>query len=177
MALGDSSTRAMSGNVSDFFNGIGAGIANSFTGDLDYQRNVEFAQAQMYFNAREAQLNRDFQERMSNTQYQRAFKDLESAGLNPYLAYSQGGAGTPSGSVASSAGHTSGRTDGLGAVMGVIAPFLKLTGLAMNNQASLTRTLIKSNTARDIAYHKDDHDFQYYLTAKDYMVKRGYQMF
>lgn len=51
----------------------------------------------------EAQKNRDFQEKMSNTAYTRAVADMKNAGLNPGMMYGNSGmqASTPAGSMAS----------------------------------------------------------------------------
>ncbi|AXH73672.1 MAG: DNA pilot protein [Microviridae sp.] len=69
--------------------------------DETNQENRDLTLSGREFNSAEAQKNRDYQTEMSNTAYQRAVKDMMTAGLNPMLAYSQGGASTPSGSAAS----------------------------------------------------------------------------
>jgi len=57
--------------------------------------------AQMKYNAEQAYDARKFEYAMSNTAYQRSMDDMRKAGLNPMLAYMQGGASTPPGSQAS----------------------------------------------------------------------------
>lgn len=64
--------------------------------------NVNAASAQIAAQDRIDRLNyfkatQDFQEIMSNSAYSRGMADMKRAGLNPILAYQQGGATSPSG--------------------------------------------------------------------------------
>lgn len=83
------------------------------------------AQKQMDFQRELVGNQMSFQERMANTTYQRAIQDMKAAGLNPMLAYSQGGAPAPSGAAAggsSASGSTAGGSSASGRTAGGSTP-------------------------------------------------------
>lgn len=72
-----------------------------FSGIMNNQMAGQRQNEQQNFNAQQAAVNREWQERMSNTSHQREAADLEAAGLNRILSVGKG-ASTPGGSTASS---------------------------------------------------------------------------
>jgi len=82
------------GGGGDIIGGIASGLG-SFAGSLITAGAMKDVNAQQIALS-ERQM--EYQRQMSNSAYQRAMQDMRAAGLNPMLAYQQGGAGTPSGS-------------------------------------------------------------------------------
>lgn len=77
------------------FDPIGAAVeAVSSAWQVDKQ--ADMADHAMQYSRDNMRMQQEWSEQMSNTAYQRATKDMMAAGLNPMLAYSHGGASTPS---------------------------------------------------------------------------------
>lgn len=99
------------------------------------------------FSAEEAQKQRDWQEEMSNTAYQRQVADMQKAGINPALMYGgagASGASTPSGAGASSISPGTG-LDPVSAIMD-----MALLGAQVENIKADTRQKNAGATGQEI---------------------------
>lgn len=91
----------------------------------------------------------DFAERMSGTSYQRGMADMRAAGLNPILAYAQGGATAPTVAAPSGAG-ASGASASVSAMPGASARMENILGPAVSSaiQAGMAVTQLEQLAAQ-----------------------------
>lgn len=98
---------------------IAGGLLSNMGQQSANEANLQIQQNNSAFNAHEAALNREwsadqadinraYQTDMSNTVWQRGVRDMQAAGMNPMLAYSQGGAPAPQGNMAQSSAASAG---------------------------------------------------------------------
>lgn len=121
--------------------GLGAGLNylgqvqqnnwNSWQADHAMDRSEAFAREQMAF-----------QRNMSNTAYQRATADMKKAGINPMVAFQQGGASTPAG--ASGSGF---QARGDNPMAGALSTALDIVRLKKELQQADSQTALNNATA------------------------------
>lgn len=92
-----------------FLGGIASGLGSlvsgwfgSETSAKNTEANIAMQHQTNQLNIAEAQKNRDFQQQMSSTAYQRSSEDMQKAGLNPMMMFGSGG---PASSPGGAQGH------------------------------------------------------------------------
>lgn len=118
-------------------------VFNAWQAQLDREFQQKSADEAMRFSSNEAAIQRAYEERMANSAWQRAVEDMKAAGLNPALAYARGSADTPSGSSGTGYAASGSRASGTPASTSIATIKSDLPGL-------LTGTALLLNSASGI---------------------------
>lgn len=75
---------------------LGSGIANFLGAQSANEQNWDQFVSNQAWNTNQITAARNYETMMSNTSWQRGVADMKAAGINPMVAFQQGGASTPS---------------------------------------------------------------------------------
>lgn len=127
----------------DYLNGLitNQGLENM----LNRQYNSAEAARNREFQSHEAQVQRDWYESMSNSAYQRSVADMRAAGINPILAYQNGGAASAGTGIAagSAAAYTATGGDTLSSLLSAAAELVGSITSASNGKAANAIKLLR----------------------------------
>lgn len=150
-------TYAHNSSFSNFTNVFDKGLANAIDGSLDYARELEQMKIQNSFNAWQSNLAWERQKESAQSQYQWAVEDMRKAGLNPYLAYSNGGNQVGSVPTTANAGFSSQnkgkQTANLigGILTTLLGSAFKIATTSMIGESQMAQTLQRVQSSKEIS--------------------------
>lgn len=124
--------------ISNLVNAVG-----TFANDVGDALGIGAARRDREFNARQAQIQRDWEEQMSNSAYQRQMADMKAAGINPASLYGSGSVGQ--GASTPNAAHASHNTSGNSNIAGIMNSAARMMNESYSNKIDnkIAETAIK----------------------------------